>query len=437
MKSLFYTVILLSIIGLTIVCHAQQSTTILKGKILDDKGNHLPYAKISETQIQTSTLSNQRGTFYLKVPTPSAKIRISYIGYFTIDTTLYFRNNSPDTIPVTFRMQPSSRELEVVTISSAPYHQVFETTNLNIIDYTFFGQNILLIVNGKENYQVRLLDQQEKLLTKQNLNFKPISFIKDCLGILHIVSEDSLYPVIFDSEQFTFPDAIPILDYIEFIEPCVASNENYFFLKYITNFNHTIEYISQRKIDDNYLLLRKVNDEKKTNDVLNYATELNMTWAPDIMGEIFTAKDIRAAREKAEDQFFFDLVITNATYAPLIRTSSAIYIFDHLADTCFVLNNNSEPLRDFAINYHHQKSWGNKLIVDDANEKIYALYISNGIYSLHEINLETGELKKPTELSKHTYPEKIRIKDGFIYYLYLERENPGFRKLFRVRLLEN
>lgn len=437
MKSLSYIALFLSIIGWTIVCNAQQSIVTLTGKIVDEKGNPLPYAKISETQIQTTTLSNQRGTFYLKVPTTSAKIRISYIGYIAIDTLLTFKDNRNDTIPITFRMQPSSRELDIVTISSLPYHQVFETNNLNIIDYTFFGQNILLIVNGKEDYQVRLLDQQEKLLTKQNLNFKPISFVKDCLGILHIVSEDSLYPVIFDSEQFTFPDAIPILDYIEFIEPCVASNENYFFLKYVTNFNQTIEYISQRKVDDNYLLLRKVDDYQKTKDVMEYAMELEMTGAPNIMGEIFSARDIRAAREKAQDQFFFDLVITNATYAPLIRTSNAIYIFDHLADSCIVFTNNSEPIRTFGINHHLQKNWGNKLIVDEANEKIYALSVTTGIYSLHEINLETGELKTPTELTKHTFPEKIRIKDGFIYYLYLEKNNPGFRKLYRVRLLEN
>jgi len=425
------------LLSTTLVAFSQQSAVILKGKVLDENGNHLPYAKIFETQIQTTTLSNQRGNFYLKVPSPSAKIRISYIGYITIDTTLNFKNNASDTIPITFRMIPSSKELDVVSISSAPYQQVFETTNLNILDYTFFGQNILLIVNSKENYQVRLLDQQEKILTKQNLNFKPISFIKDCLGILHIVAEDSLFPVIFDSEQFTFPDAIPILDYIEFIEPCVTSNENYFFLKYAANFNQTVEYISQRKIDDNYLFMRKINDEIKTQDVLNYATELNMNYAPNIMSEIYSAADVRASREKTQDEFFFNLVMTNATYAPLFKTTNAIYIFDHLADSCFVFSQNSEPIQQFSINYQLQKNWGKKLIVDEANEKIYVLNVTNGIYSLHEINLETGELKTSTELTKHTFPEKIRIKDGWIYYLYQEKENPGFRKLYRVRLQSN
>ncbi|MBI3133335.1 MAG: carboxypeptidase-like regulatory domain-containing protein [Bacteroidetes bacterium] len=416
------------------VC-AQQSGIVLKGRILDENGYPLPYAKISDYESRKTTLSNQRGLFYLTVPAEKVSLHISYIGYLPVDTTLNFKSTTHDTVSVSFRMVSTVKELGAITVSSQPYIRVFETTNLNILDYTFFGQHILLLVKSRENYQVRLLDQQEKILTRQNLAFKPVSFVKDCLGILHIVSEDSLYPVHFDSEVFTFPDAIPVEDYVEFIEPCVAATENFFFLKYVTNFNQTIDYISQRKADDFYQSLRKVTDPAKVNDVENYARELQVTVAPNIMGDIFDPRDVRASREKAQDQFFFDLVITNAVYAPLIRTGNAVYVFDHLADSCFVFSQNSEFIRQFSIGYHLQENWANTLLTDEAQEKIYAVHQTNGIFLLSEINLETGQLKEGTELVRHTYPQKIRIRDGWVYYLH-NLDNSGFNKLYKVRLKE-
>jgi len=412
---------------------SQQPTVVLKGKITDANGDALPYTKISETQNRNSTLSNQRGTFYLNVPAEKASLRLSYVGYVTIDTTLYFKHNPGDTLFVSFRMIPTVKELGTVDISSKPYTRVFETTNLNILDYTFFGQNILLLVNGKENYQIRLLDSQEKVLTRQALHFKPKGFVKDCLGILHIVSDDSLYPVFFDSELFSFPDAISIQDYKEIIAPCVASSETCYFLKYVTDFDQTIQYFSQRKTDDSYQTLRVVRDAQVVKDVTDFAQTLLLVPAPNPMAEL-NANSLKSAHERFQDETFFENVLTVPTYAPLIRTNSAIYIFDHLADSCFVFSQQSDNIRQFTITYHLQKGWMNELIEDEAHEKIYAVHQVNGIFELAEINLETGALLESTKLEEHTYPEKIRIKDGWIYYLHHDVNLPGYNKLYKVRL---
>lgn len=416
---------------------AQQTELILKGKILDETGSPLPYAKVSEMQTKNATLTNQRGVFYLTIPADQTDLRISYIGYLTMDTTLIFNSTGNDTVYASFKMFPALHEFDVVNITSEPYQKVFETTNLNILDYSFFGQNILLIVNSRENYQIRLLDMQEKLLTKQNLNFRPYGFVKDCLGILYIVSDDSLYPVHFDSEQFSFPDAIPVYDYITFIKPCVAANENYFFLEYVSNYGQTIEYFSQRKADDLYLYLRVINDPVVTNDVVSMGLALGEPYpAGVLMGEI-SERELKDNRVKFQAETFFKNVMTNPVYSPLIKTTNAIYIFDHLADTCFVISHNSELLRQFKIDYHLSPEWAAKLITDESGEKIYALHQLNGIHRISEINLESGELKKSTELSDHTYPEKIKIKDGYVFYLYHPRDNGGFSKLYRVALREN
>jgi hypothetical protein len=409
-----------------------QTTQTIKGKILDETGAALPYARIIDQNSKITTLSNQRGIFHVSSKNQPISLKISYLGYETLDTTFTLENNSSDTIFCVFKLKPSVNELSTITVSSKPYHQVYQTTNLNILDYTFFGQNILLLVNYKNEYQIRLMDQSEKLLTRQQLQFKPQGFVKDCLGILHIFSKDTLYPVHFNSEFFSFPDAIPIEDYIEFIEPCVTSTDDFFALQYRTDFNQTIQYISQRKIDDSYGMIRLITDIDQVEYVLDYAEELNLTFAPSMVGEIYLQSDIRAAREKFQDQVFFDLVVTKAVYAPLFKTSNALFVFDHLADSCFVFNHQCQPIRQFQLSYHLQPEWANKLILEEGNERIFTVHQVNGIFSISEINLETGILKSKVTLEEHTYPEKIKIRNGWIYYLHHDPINSGFNKLFRV-----
>ncbi|MCL2042434.1 MAG: hypothetical protein FWG84_10435 [Bacteroidales bacterium] len=72
------------------------------------------------------------------------------------------------------------------------------------------------------------------------------------------------------------------------------------------------------------------------------------------------------------------------------------------------------------ITYQKDKQWANEIIVNEEHTRCFAKYVKDGIVTLHEIDLDTGRVKGSLTLEEHTFPKKIRIKGGFVYYTYKE-----------------
>lgn len=178
--------------------------------------------------------------------------------------------------------------------------------------------------------------------------------------------------------------------------------------------------------------MRAIIDSNQVKEAENYLTNVESRWAPDVMGDIFSAEDVRAVRNKAQDEFFYKLIISKAAYAPLIKTDKEVYIFDHIVDTCYVFDQHAVITRKMPISYHKTENWGKRLLVDKVKEKVYTFFVDYGIFSIVEIDLSSGRLLKTTKLEEHTYPEKIQIWNGFIYYLHRDIDRSGYHKLFRV-----
>ena len=71
--------------------------------------------------------------------------------------------------------------------------------------------------------------------------------------------------------------------------------------------------------------------------------------------------------------------------------------------------------------------------MDELNGKIYGLYQKQGYYMLKEINLFTGKVNNTFEL-QHQYVEKIKIKNGAVYYTYKPQQSLQKKFLFRNQL---
>ena len=79
--------------------------------------------------------------------------------------------------------------------------------------------------------------------------------------------------------------------------------------------------------------------------------------------------------------------------------------------------------------------WTHDIIIDEFNLKVYTTFLKNGVVSLFEIDLNTGELIKKMSVF-HFFPQKLKIYDNYIYYLYDDPASPDNKMLFR-QLLHN
>ena len=76
--------------------------------------------------------------------------------------------------------------------------------------------------------------------------------------------------------------------------------------------------------------------------------------------------------------------------------------------------------------------WTSDILVDELTGKVYTTFIRNGICSLYEISLNSGDLRKRFSI-EHSFPEKIKVCNQWIYYLYNIPGDPDNKMLYRQK----
>ena len=77
--------------------------------------------------------------------------------------------------------------------------------------------------------------------------------------------------------------------------------------------------------------------------------------------------------------------------------------------------------------------WTNDILIDQVSGKTYTVFTRNGTYTIYEINLNSGMLNKRLSIL-HLYPRKVRVYNGWVYYLYDVAGDQDNKMLFRQKL---
>lgn len=188
--------ILFLTITLTFPVFAQNSVFKISGKVIDLQ-TQLPLSnvniQINGTLQGTTTDSN--GIFELSYQEKSIILIFSYIGYEK--KFIQLNNSSNNSLIVT--LSPKTEILEEVMISSSP----IETVTSNILDYSFNGDNILLITytNNLSKSKLVIISPNLDTLDEINILERPSRLFKDCFGNNHIICSKNVYQVYFDSSR--------------------------------------------------------------------------------------------------------------------------------------------------------------------------------------------------------------------------------------------
>ena len=77
--------------------------------------------------------------------------------------------------------------------------------------------------------------------------------------------------------------------------------------------------------------------------------------------------------------------------------------------------------------------WTGDVLTDQTTGKVYTVFVRNGTCDVYEINVNSGLLKKRLSLV-HFYPQKLKIYNGWVYYLYDVAGDADNKMLFRQQL---
>lgn len=414
MKNFFYISLLsaLFLFSGSAICQV-----VISGKIIDAtskkpvEGAHISIAEKTE-----GTSSDKDGNFILDAKQIPVLLNISHVSYNEKIIQVSSLNE------VTIELELMTYLINPVHVSGNEIKTVLDTNRLNIIDYEFYNESILLLTHNytTSEYFLMLADYSGKPLGRKKLSIKPEKLFKDCMNFFHLVGKDFSYEIVIDKNQILLSNPMNTAKFNELLPRCIEElGGKYYFNQYLTK-KQSLSYYYIENEKATPVKIKEVADEfaiKMWKDEARFAT---------LGGIKYDEFDAR----------FAELCVYKPVYAPLVKLNDTLYIFDYVNNYIEHYSPEHKIIRKIPIEYHKNKDWEKDLFIDEKENKLYVHFIKNGISMLREINVNSGLLGNPIKVPQMPFIENIKVHGGFIFFISKSNNENAVRKIYSKRIGE-
>jgi hypothetical protein len=450
-----------------------------KGDVMDEQGQTLPGANIVAQKSRYGTTSNRDGRFLLKAEKGEI-LKISFIGFVsqTIVLNDYLRQfNLPgDTIYFKVQLLPDSKNLKefTVTAKSEPLH-VFGEKQEFIWDYELQDDKIWLLLSERGRKRLVIVNQAEDtLFQKKEMNAYK-GFHKDPFGSIFLLEQSGALYVDYFNNRYSELRRLSDFQFNNNVLPLTAGTQDFLYFKSERkDFSEVLYQQYDKKKDSAFVFYHFINvrnNEIAEEIALNlamlykdpnlvfdgeaaYIEDKHATLTPkstlvkpgaSLEKRHNQKKQIVAFKQYLEAETGEDITRMQNEYAnflamvlkpqvtPLKIIRDTVYIFNHTLDSIFAFAQSGEKLYAVPINYHHKTLFSPDIIVDEENGRVYFKNLINGIVSLEQIDLKTGKVTFAKKIEGFNFPEKLSIKNDFIYFIHKDKNEPG-KRLYKLLL---
>lgn len=428
-------VFLFFLVSLTAV---SQQQIVFRGVVKDERSQQAPEqvsVKLSGSPYLTTT--TQKGEFLLALPRKAIlHLLFSHPGYEPL--TKAIKTNGQDTVTISVFL--NYRELEAVTVVAVHKPETLVgKPDYSIYDFDFFEDKLLLLTakHSLKEASLRLADYEGKVSSSVAIpraSGEALNFFHDYEGYTELVCNDSVFRVDAYNGSLIMQ---PVLraDFNKYLTPVsdtmggnyYYSNKwdkypsfSYYYLRAKDTLAHVLSTVSNED------LLRLYNLE------YYYLPSGQQLEARRMADYYKTDKHIVAALMSG----FTSSMYYEPLYAPLFIVKDTICIFNHHNDFLYHYSRQNRLIDSVKISYHHPKNWREwkkQLFVDEAQNKVYAFFSKDGHHYLKQIDHSTGKEVLTYKL-KHHSAEKIRIRNGYAYYVYRPFDSTQERFLYREKI---
>lgn len=334
------------------------------------------------------------------------------------------KTNYLDPVPVYARQKPE-------TLVAKPFYSIF--------DFDFYEDKLLLLSSERSlnSARVELSDYSGKIITTFNIPKSAGTakhFFHDYEGYTDLVCEDSVFRIDVLNNQMMV-STIPQKDFTKYILPVADTlKQTYYYQDQWLHYPQ-FNYYHLKNSDTVSSLLKTVSNEE-------LMRLYNLEYYYLKSGQQLEAR--RAAKYYKTDVHIIAAMMSGFTnsmyyeplYAPLFILKDTVCIFNHHNNYLYHYSNSSQLIDSVKINYHHPKNWREwkkQLIIDKKESKVYAFFSKDGHHYLKNIDFRTGTIVSQYNL-KHHSAERIKIRDGYIYYVYRPFGSTQERFLYRERI---
>ncbi len=438
-KNILLVLLLLFSVGSGLMA---QTSGFITG-VVKDSETGFPVKNVNITVYKSSkgTISAVNGTFKISVSNFPALLQFSHISYYKKTITVGEANAGSITVFLTHR-SVNLKETEIL----GEKYKVFKGVEKEIVDYDFIDTNLIILVRNMKTLQRELIMANDKLDTICKMkvhNIKhPKSIFKDCMGNCHLITNDSAYQIYYDGKSIQLIYAAALDKFRKLLGNCIFETPEYLVFEYNSNRGVDLMYAAHNPIEitkpskngnwnQQFYGVDKINHKKMIIDEFNEREKRQMA---------FEYSKFIFYNQKDTTRYFGDILRFNEmaffkqAFQAMKYLNDTIYYFNHLK-SCINLYSDSLTFIDaIHINYNLKDNWKQTIITDRIKNRAYTLFNFGTKLLLSQINLKTGTTMPVTTIDK-LFPDKIKVNNGFLYFLYIDATNEfGKRELYQSQI---
>ncbi|MBS1637860.1 MAG: carboxypeptidase-like regulatory domain-containing protein [Bacteroidetes bacterium] len=414
-----------------------QQNCVIYGRVLEESGgrNGIYAVSVQVLNSNYATTSDKQGYFRLTIPFKKhVSLLFSHVAYQNRVKELDPVSDSLHCIVV---MKEKAVDLEGISVSArSKPDTLVGSPQYSIYDFDFYEDKFILLTAERnlDKAELKLADRSRKILYSVKLPADAgiaKELYRDYMGFVNVICEQAIYRINVYNDAFVLFSLNPE-DYNAFVKPIVDTiHGKLIFSDYWKDYPMFNYYSYSEKDSARRQLITITNaDLLEAYNFEYYSLKPREKLEARRMAmDLKTDKRIVAALMSG----FTKSLFYEPLYAPLFIVKDTMCVFDHYKDMLFHFDKQGNKIDSTVISYNHPKNWKEwkrVMVKDDVENTIYAVYDRNGHKYLRLIDYRTGKNKGLYNLQFHS-ADKIKIRDGYAYYIYRPFESTQQKFLYR------
>jgi hypothetical protein len=372
---------------------------------------------------RVGTVTDKTGAFSFFIDSIPAILIITHVGFESktiyLDTTSY---------SLTLYLNRKVTELQEVEILAKKQETFFKDQHFAVLDYETDSNMVYLLIFRNYLSNAELICKNltgDTVATSVPFYFRPLRLFKDCLGNLQVLSHDSCYQVFRQGDRLHLIHPVDIKKFDEVLKNCVTATPEILFFQRSTDLGLGVEYYGVNRKTFLKTSVAQVKDEKKTKMLRRNALDAQM------LGSRIQPN----SREDFVTWNYVHKILYRPVKTSLYRIGDYICVFNTPARQMefYDLSGNYSYKLALKIDEIRTGHWTGDIMTDETTGKLFTLFNQNGTCHLYEINMNTGSLKMKISII-YPYPDKVKVYNNWVYYLYDVAGDPDNKMLFREKL---
>lgn len=416
---------------------------LIKGKVLDAANQAtLPSAVITAQGGEQHAITDSAGAFEMWLKPNTQFISINLLGYensvYQVPSIIL---NNP--LRITVKLKSKSITLPAVTFSQELCVPVVKNKAYYVLDFDIIDQQHLLVLTYEMHVKggaLLLTDADGKKLSEARFSEEPVELFYDCLSNTHVVTKDGTYQVHVSDSVVDLLPKTDIERFNRYLRPCVAKTDSGFFFirRYMAERSLSVGQPRKVGLALSYWMERPGKEPK----FVRYIADSKMQEL-DAGESSFEQQKLAAEMYRGgasghgpeADRAFAVMTLLKDAYAPLYAVNDSILLFNFPESKMEVYSGGGTQLRDTPLNFERSKYWKRQLLYDRWSERFYTVFDKDGKVSVCHLDCVSGETGSPIAV-KEPFARKLRVANGFLYFIKSDNTWDGTKYLYRQLLEE-